>query len=348
MVGLDLVVARVGAALSRGHGLFSPAPLDGSAALAGSSEVLGSASRRVGDGVQMLDAHGRFGRSYGGAGVRLAGRLAAAGGLDRVLGGIAGDAASSDGQGRAQSGEVVAAAGGDVARVGPYANTPAGQEALLRTLRDRVDEQRRVIAAYRERDARLAAMVRQLRYGRAGGGGGLGSMLGGMPAGMGGGTPSGTGGGLGGLPVAQLVGLVRPDRSANSGLPGELGVANDPDSGLGAPAARAALSRRGAPYVWAAKGPNVFDCSGLTHWAWGQVGVKLGADTYTQANQGMPVAVGQQRAGDLIFPMSSWGSRGPGHVMLAISPTEVVHAPQPGDVVRVAPMPSSFVARRPR
>jgi hypothetical protein len=61
-------------------------------------------------------------------------------------------------------------------------------------------EQRRVIAAYREGDARLAAMVRQLRYGRASGGGGLGSMLGGMPAGMGGGTPSGTGGGgLGGM-----------------------------------------------------------------------------------------------------------------------------------------------------
>ena len=80
-------------------------------------------------------------------------------------------------------------------------------------------------------------------------------MLGGMPGGVGGGRPSGTGAGLGSLPVAQLVGLVRPDRSTSSGLPGELGVANDPDSGLGAPAARAALSRRGAAYVWAAKGP---------------------------------------------------------------------------------------------
>jgi Domain of unknown function (DUF4226) len=235
VVGLDLVVARVGAALSRGHGLFSPAPLDGSAALAGSSEVLGSASRRVGDGVQMLDAQGQFGRSYGGAGVRLAGRLAAAGGLDRVLGGIAGDAASSDGQGRAQSGEVVAAAGGDVARVGPYANTPAGQEALLRTLRDRVDEQRRVIAAYRERDARLAAMVRQLRYGRAGGGGGLGSMLGGMPAGMGGGTPSGTGGGgLGGMPGGWnlLSGLMSGARSPGSGGSTPRGSVGTPLGGL--------------------------------------------------------------------------------------------------------------------
>jgi hypothetical protein len=349
--GLDLVVARVGAALSRGHGLFSPAPVDGSGVLAGSSAVLGSASRRVGDGVQMLDARGGFGRSYGDAGGRLAGRFAAAGGLDRVLGGISGDAAGADGRGRAQSGEVVSTAGDDVARVGPYTNTPAGQQALLRTLRDRVDEQRQVIAAYRQRDARLAAMVRQLSYGRAGGGGGgLGSMLGGMPGGAAGGRGSGSGAGLGNLP-AQLVGLVRPDHSTNSGLPGELGVANDPDSGMGAPAARAALSRRGAPYGWGAKGPNSFDCSGLTKWAWGQVGVTLGNDTYSQITEGMPVSPSQVRAGDLIFPLDAFGEGGrggPGHVQLAISPTQVVHAPQPGDVVKVAPMPSRFIARRPR
>jgi peptidoglycan DL-endopeptidase CwlO len=335
--GLDLVVARVGAALSRGHALFSPAPVDGSGVLAGSSVVLGSAAGRVGDGVQLMDAHGGFGRSYGDAGGRLAGRFAAAGGLDRVLGGIAGDAAGADGRGRGQSGEVVSAAGDDVARVGPYANTPAGQQALLQTLRDRVDEQRRVIAAYRQRDARLAAMVRQLSYGRGGGGGGgLGSMLSGMP---------------GNLPVSQLVGLVRPDRSANSGLQGDMGVANDPDSGLGAPAARAALSRRGSPYVWGAKGPNQFDCSGLTKWAWGQVGVTLGNDTYSQINEGVPVPQGQVRAGDLIFPLDAFGEggrSGPGHVQLAISPTQVVHAPQSGDVVKVAGMPSRYIARRPR
>ena len=347
--GLDLVVARVGAALSRGHALFSPAPVDGSGVLAGSSVVLGSASDRVGDGVQLMDAHGGFGRSYGDAGGRLAGRFAAAGGLDRMLGGLAGDAAGADGRGRGQSGEVVSAAGDDVARVGPYTNTPAGQQALLQTLRDRVDEQRRVIAAYRQRDARLAAMVRQLSYGRAGGGGGLGSMLGAMPGSAGGGR--GSGASLGNLPVSQLVGLVRPDRSPNSWLPGDMGVANDPDSGLGAPAARAALSRRGSPYVWGAEGPNQFDCSGLTKWAWGQVGVTLGNDTYSQINEGMPVPQGQVRAGDLIFPLDAFGEggrSGPGHVQLAISPNQVVHAPQPGDVVKVAAMPSRYIARRPR
>jgi cell wall-associated NlpC family hydrolase len=112
-------------------------------------------------------------------------------------------------------------------------------------------------------------------------------------------------------------------------------------------AIKAALTKQGTPYVWGAKGPKVFDCSGLTQWAWGQAGVTLGPDTYTQVKQGVPVAPGDVQAGDLIFPKYSWDSGGPGHVQLAISPSEVVHAPQTGDVVRIAPMPKDFIARRP-
>lgn len=35
----------------------------------------------------------------------------------------------------------------------------------------------------------------------------------------------------------------------------------------------AAASKEGAPYVWGAKGPGAFDCSGLIYWALNQVGV---------------------------------------------------------------------------
>ena len=115
-------------------------------------------------------------------------------------------------------------------------------------------------------------------------------------------------------------------------------------------AAKAALSRVGRPYVWGAKGPNAFDCSGLTQWAWHQAGVELGGDTYSQITQGVPVAPDQVRAGDLIFPLDDFGEdghSGPGHVQLAISGDQVVHAPTSGDVVRIAPMPHHFIARRP-
>lgn len=111
-------------------------------------------------------------------------------------------------------------------------------------------------------------------------------------------------------------------------------------------AIQVALSKKGTLYVWGAKGPNNFDCSGLTQFAWKQAGITLGPDTYTQIKQGKPVAPEQVQAGDLIFPTSSMNSRGPGHVQLAISPTEVVEAPGRGMTVRVIHMPSSFVARR--
>jgi cell wall-associated NlpC family hydrolase len=102
---------------------------------------------------------------------------------------------------------------------------------------------------------------------------------------------------------------------------------------------QAALSKQGDPYVWGAKGPNQFDCSGLTQWAWKQAGVNLGPDTYSQVAQGIPVAPNDVQPGDLIFPSSH-------HVQLAISRTEVVEAPGRGMRVRIVSLPTSFVARR--
>ncbi|HEY5880637.1 MAG TPA: hypothetical protein VIU11_17125, partial [Nakamurella sp.] len=43
-------------------------------------------------------------------------------------------------------------------------------------------------------------------------------------------------------------------------------------SGAGAAAVAAALSKVGSAYVYGAAGPNAFDCSGLTSWAWAQAG----------------------------------------------------------------------------
>lgn len=115
---------------------------------------------------------------------------------------------------------------------------------------------------------------------------------------------------------------------------------------LGEKVVQAAISKTGTPYIWGAKGPNSFDCSGLTKWAWNQVGVKLGEDTYSQVRQGISVPSSEVQAGDLIFPTDRYDWRGPGHVQLAISPNEVVEAPGRGMFVRVIQMPKSFVARR--
>lgn len=107
---------------------------------------------------QSLGASGQFATSYGDVSQQISGRLSGTAALYAKLSGFVRDAAASDAAGRNQSGSVVNTAAGDTARTGPYANTPAGQQALLTALRDQVNEQRQVIAAYKARDARLATI----------------------------------------------------------------------------------------------------------------------------------------------------------------------------------------------
>lgn len=105
-------------------------------------------------------------------------------------------------------------------------------------------------------------------------------------------------------------------------------------------AVRAALSRLGKPYVWGATGPDRFDCSGLTQWAYHQAGVPLSRTTYTQIHDGIPVPRCQIRPGDLVFPSS-------GHVQLAIGGNMVVEAPHAGATVQISPLGAQVAIRRP-
>lgn len=56
-----------------------------------------------------------------------------------------------------------------------------------------------------------------------------------------------------------------------------------------ATAVAAAVSKRGSQYVWGAKGPTAFDCSGLTHWSYSQAGINIGLSTYDQATAGASI-----------------------------------------------------------
>ncbi|HEU4362774.1 MAG TPA: C40 family peptidase [Mycobacterium sp.] len=125
---------------------------------------------------------------------------------------------------------------------------------------------------------------------------------------------------------------VRRGRRANSRLPlpgGRAGMA-----------VRAALSRLGRPYVWGATGPNQFDCSGLTQWAYAQAGLHLDRTTYEQIHAGIAVPRAEIRPGDLVFP-------NPGHVQLAIGRNRVIEAPHSGATVRISPLGTQVAIRRP-
>jgi len=106
-----------------------------------------------------------------------------------------------------------------------------------------------------------------------------------------------------------------------------------PGAGKAADALRAALTKLGDPYVWGADGPTTFDCSGLTMWAYGQVGINLPHFTGSQWNAGTHVSREQLEPGDLVFFYSDLH-----HVGMYIGNGMMVHAPHTGDVVRIAPM----------
>uniref|UniRef100_UPI0025993B13 NlpC/P60 family protein n=1 Tax=uncultured Lentilactobacillus sp. TaxID=2805375 RepID=UPI0025993B13 len=92
-----------------------------------------------------------------------------------------------------------------------------------------------------------------------------------------------------------------------------------------------ALSQQGVPYVWGGNTPAGFDCSGLVQWAYG-----LGANyrtTYQQTTLGAHhYDVSNAPKGSLLF----FGSdSAPYHVAISLGNGSYVHAPEPGDVVKI-------------
>ncbi len=96
-------------------------------------------------------------------------------------------------------------------------------------------------------------------------------------------------------------------------------------------AATCALAQAGKPYVWGADGPAAFDCSSLMQFAYRSIGLEIGADTYSQAGRCERIPWTNLRPGDMIQPK-------PDHTVMYIGPGQIVHAPQTGDIVRVAPI----------
>lgn len=100
-------------------------------------------------------------------------------------------------------------------------------------------------------------------------------------------------------------------------------------SGVGVEALRAAATQLGKPYVWGATGPGSYDCSGLTSWAFRQIGVTLPRSSSQQASVGTPVSWNNLQPGDLVFyyhPVS--------HVGIYAGNGIFLDAPQSGDVVK--------------
>jgi cell wall-associated NlpC family hydrolase len=117
-------------------------------------------------------------------------------------------------------------------------------------------------------------------------------------------------------------------------------AAAGPASAIAERAVSVAMAQLGAPYEWGAEGPEHFDCSGLTSFAYRAAGLDIPRVSRAQyaAYAGMrSVPRTDLRPGDLVFFATDPGSPGTiHHVGMYISGGLMVEAPYTGAVVRTS------------
>lgn len=141
---------------------------------------------------------------------------------------------------------------------------------------------------------------------------------------------------------AQLTSLTASQRDAvnnadGGDVPAGAGSAFCSGKAAGAPSAAAktaiqfACNQIGESYLWAAAGPDRWDCSGITMKAYAAAGVSLPHSSRLQAGYGTRVSNSALLPGDLVFfhsPIS--------HVGIYLGDGLMVHAPHSGTTVKVA------------
>ncbi|MBN1092355.1 C40 family peptidase [Blastococcus sp. TML/M2B] len=127
---------------------------------------------------------------------------------------------------------------------------------------------------------------------------------------------------------------VRASRGTERTAPAPTATVAAP-SGAAQVAVNTALAQVGDRYVYGAGGPDAFDCSGLTSFAYRAAGVSLPHSSRSQSQMGTPVSRGELQPGDLIFFYSPVS-----HVGMYIGNGQMVHASTESQPVKVASVDS--------
>lgn len=105
-------------------------------------------------------------------------------------------------------------------------------------------------------------------------------------------------------------------------------------SGKGAVAVAEAKKQLGKMYLYGGSGPDNFDCSGLTAWAWRAAGVSLSHSAYDQWFETTRVSVNAVQPGDLLF-FGDDGVESIHHVAMYVGDGNMIEASTTGTPVRI-------------
>lgn len=100
-----------------------------------------------------------------------------------------------------------------------------------------------------------------------------------------------------------------------------------------------AKSKLGCPYVFGAKGPDSFDCSGFVYWVYQQQGITVPGSTdgyKPYANSTNEIDWNQAQPGDILIIFNTERGTSSGHAGIYLGNDEYIHAPQTGDVVKIS------------
>ena len=131
---------------------------------------------------------------------------------------------------------------------------------------------------------------------------------------------------------ARTMKLLLKQRTAATG---GVYLGGKPSSQKAAAAVYYAEKEIGKPYVWAADGPDTFDCSGLMLFAYGKVGVELTHYSGQQIKEGKRVSRSNLQPGDLVFFGSPIH-----HVGMYVGGGAFLEAPYTGAEVRITRLSS--------
>lgn len=99
-----------------------------------------------------------------------------------------------------------------------------------------------------------------------------------------------------------------------------------------------AKTKLGCPYVWGAKGPNSFDCSGFVWWVYNQKGISVPGYTggyKSYAGSPKEISWDQAQPGDILIVFDTERTINVGHAGIYLGEDSYIHAPTEGDVVKI-------------